>query len=230
MIKIQKCSKHYGHRPVLDKISFSVQPGSRTAVLGGNGAGKTTLLFILAALIRPSGGSVRMGGYSITQHPDIIRRMTGLVAHQPGLYSDLTARENLIFFSRLYDIQNAKHRVQQLLEQVGLARQKDLIVRHFSRGMLQRLAIAKAVLHRPAILLLDEPLTGLDAGARHTLIDILDTGRDREITVLFTTHHFDFARQQADRIILLKDRGIHMDCSAKDVTDFELEDLSGTLK
>ncbi|MDZ7723841.1 MAG: ABC transporter ATP-binding protein [candidate division KSB1 bacterium] len=223
MITVQECSKYYGHRPVLNKISFSVQPGSRTAVLGGNGAGKTTLLFILAALIRPSGGTVRVGGYSVTQYPHIVRKMTGLVAHQPGLYSDLTAYENLMLFSRMYGIQKPAGRVRDLLEQVGLARQNGLFVRHFSRGMLQRLSIAKAILHRPDILLLDEPLTGLDAGAQHALIDILES-RNRNTTIFFTTHRFDFAKQHADRILVLKNLGIRADCSVKDITTLELDD------
>lgn len=221
MITVDTCSKHYGHQTVLDAVSFTVSPGSRAAVLGGNGAGKTTLLYILAALTSPTSGAVLIDNHSVVQCPHVTRRLVGLLTHQPGLYSDLTARENLLFFSRLYGLKEPR-RSDELLEFVGLARHAQRRVREFSRGMLQRLAVAKAVLHRPAVLLLDEPLTGLDANARHILIDLLNQPQQRETTVLFTTHHIEFALKQAHRVLVLKDRTLKMDTPAGHLSAQEL--------
>ena len=225
MIILDTCSKCYGHRTVLDSVHLTIKAGSRVAVLGGNGAGKTTLLYLISALTRPTSGSVMLNGHSVADDPEITRRMVGLLAHQPGLYLDLTARENLIFYSRLYGLKHPVRRVDEMLELVGLMQHCERMVREFSRGMMQRLAIAKALLHRPLVLLLDEPLTGLDAGARRILIDLLHQPQLRQTTVLFTTHHIEFAIQEAERLLVLKSKQIIIDQPVHQVAVKELQHL-----
>jgi heme exporter protein A len=178
MITVRKLVKRFGLKPVLRGMDFSVEPGEFVALLGPNGAGKTTFLRILASLSRPTLGSVNIAGYSLPGQAAAVRRKLGVVSHLPLLYGDLTAEENLRFYARMYNIAHADQRISEVLGMVGLtARRRDL-VRTFSRGMQQRLAIGRAVLHDPEVMLFDEPHTGLDQDACQMLDTVL-----REVAV-----------------------------------------------
>jgi heme exporter protein A len=165
MIEVRKLVKRYGMKTVLRGLDFKVQEGEFVALLGPNGAGKTTFLRILASLSRPSVGHVAIGGYVLPAQAAAVRRRLGVVSHLPLLYGDLTADENLRFFARMYGVAQPEKRISEVLELVGLASRRRDLVRTFSRGMQQRLAIGRAVLHDPEVMLFDEPHTGLDQDA-----------------------------------------------------------------
>ena len=165
MITVKKLVKRFGLKTVLRGLDFHVERGEFVALLGPNGAGKTTFLRILASLSRPTLGDVRIAGYHLPSQAAAVRRRLGVVSHLPLLYGDLTAEENLRFYARMYGLSNADQRVAEVLELVGLAPRRRDLVRTFSRGMQQRLAIGRAVLHDPEVMLFDEPHTGLDQDA-----------------------------------------------------------------
>lgn len=203
MIQVEGLVKNYGMLPVLRGASLHVRPGEFVTLVGANGAGKTTLLRIVATLLRPTAGVVRVGGWPLPQHADKVRRHLGLVSHQALLYGDLTAAENLMFFARLYDLDNREQRVESALREVGLlARQRDA-VRTFSRGMTQRLTLARATLHEPDVLLFDEPYTGLDQEASQLLDALLRQEKARGRTILMITHDLVHGLNQCDRIAIL---------------------------
>jgi heme exporter protein A len=173
-------------------MDFSVAPGEFVAMLGPNGAGKTTFLRILASLSRPTLGSVIIAGYSLPGQAAAIRSRLGVVSHLPLLYGDLTAEENLHFYARMYNLHRPGQRITQVLDLVGLVSRRRDLVRTFSRGMQQRLAIGRAVLHDPEIMLFDEPHTGLDQDACQMLDKVLREVAARGRTVVMTSH--DLAR------------------------------------
>jgi heme exporter protein A len=173
MIELRKLTKSFGSKYALRGVDLRVMPGESLVIFGPNGAGKTTLIRILSSLSRPTSGTVHIGGLNLATHADGIRRYLGVVSHAPLLYDSLTAEENLRFFARLYAMTDPGPRIAAMLEQVGLANRRGDLVRTFSRGMVQRLAIARALLHDPAVLLLDEPDTGLDPQAAEMLHGLL---------------------------------------------------------
>lgn len=194
MIEVQRLVKRFGAKTVLSNLDFQVAEGEFVALMGPNGAGKTTLLRILSSLMKPTYGTIRINGYHLPDQSASVRSRLGVVSHLPLLYGDLTAEENLRFFGKMYSIHSLSARVNEVLELVGLLPRKGDLVRTFSRGMQQRLAIGRAILHDPAVLLLDEPHTGLDQDAcemlDHLLREVAATGR----TVVMTSH--DLARVQ----------------------------------
>jgi heme exporter protein A len=207
MITVKKLVKRFGLKTILRGVDFEVQPGEFVALLGPNGAGKTTFLRILASLSRPSVGEVSISGYKLPQEAAQVRARLGVVSHLPLLYGDLTAEENLRFYARMYNIPDYELRVTEVLEMVGLdARRRDL-VRTFSRGMQQRLAIGRAVLHDPDVVLFDEPYTGLDQDASSMLDEVLKTVAAKGRTVVMTSHDLARAEDLATRFDILS-RGI----------------------
>ena len=186
MIELRKLTKAFGSKYALRGVDLRVMPGESLVIFGPNGAGKSTLIRILSSLSRPTSGTVFIGGLDLATHADGIRRHLGVVSHAPLLYDSLTAEENLRFFAGLYGMADPEPRISALLGQVGLTTRRGDLVRTFSRGMVQRLAIARALLHDPEVLLLDEPDTGLDPQAAEMLHDLLvqvsrgDTGMLRE--------------------------------------------------
>jgi heme exporter protein A len=203
MIKVRKLIKRFGLKTVLRGLDFHVEQGEFVALLGPNGAGKTTFLRILASLSRPSMGGVSIAGYRLPDQASAVRRRLGVVSHQPLLYGDLTAEENLRFYGRMYGVRNLNLRVKEVLELVGLtARRRDL-VRTFSRGMQQRLAIGRAVLHDPDVMLFDEPHTGLDQDASAMLDKVLREVAARGRTVVMTSHDLARAADLASRFDIL---------------------------
>jgi heme exporter protein A len=207
MITVKKLVKRFGLKTVLRGVDFEVQPGEFVALLGPNGAGKTTFLRILASLSRPSIGEVRVAGFRLPNEAAAVRARLGVVSHLPLLYGDLSAEENLRFYGRMYGIVDLEPRITEVLEMVGLdARRKDL-VRTFSRGMQQRLAIGRAVLHDPDVMLFDEPYTGLDQDASSMLDEVLKTVAAQGRTVVMTSHDLARAEDLATRFDILS-RGV----------------------
>jgi heme exporter protein A len=176
--------RRFGERRALDGLDLEVATGETVVVTGPNGAGKTTLLRILATVLRPSEGGVSVAGHELPREAMRARPSIGYIAHDPLVYPGLTARENLELYAALYGVDAG--RVTPALEQVGLAARASDRVREFSRGMLARMAIARATLHDPAILLLDEPTAGLDDDGHGVLLELLARSRDR--TVMIATH------------------------------------------
>jgi len=205
MIEANHIVKVFGMRPVLRGVTLSVTPGEFVSLFGPNGAGKTTFLRILATLSRATGGVVTIGGYPLPQQAQAARGLIGLVSHQPLLYGDLSAQENLQFFARMYGLDGAARdaRIEEVLKAVNLRKRAADLVRTFSRGMQQRLAIARAILHDPPVLLLDEPYTGLDQDSAHMLDGALRDVALRGRTVLMTTHDIQRGLALCDRAAIL---------------------------
>lgn len=169
-VETMHLTKAFGTRKAVDDVSFSLPEGSFLSIFGPNGAGKTTLLRLLSTLARPSGGDARICGIDLREEPDKARGLIGLISHQSMLYPDLTAEENLLLYAELYGVPDRQARVRELLDAVGLSHRRLDQVRTFSRGMTQRVSIARALVHDPAVVFLDEPYSGLDPHA----VDIFD--------------------------------------------------------
>jgi len=203
LISVKGLRKAFGRHRVLRGIDLDIEAGSSVILLGPNGAGKTTLLRILATLSKPTGGDVSIAGVSVNDNPEGIRQYLGLVSHSPLLYGDLSAEENLEFYGRLYGMPKNSDRKKDLLQRVGLYHRRKDLVRTFSRGMVQRMAIARALLHNPPILLLDEPDTGLDPQAAEMMTNLLREIGGSERTIVMTTHHLERGLELADRVTIL---------------------------
>ncbi len=198
-VRARELTKHYGSRTILRRVDLEIAAGEAVALRGGNGAGKTTLLRCLAAITRPTRGEVWWFGHSAYGDP-ARRRCVGMVAHESRLYPHLTLRENLLFAGRMYGIDHPAERANQLLADVGLAEHAQRLPMQVSRGMAQRVAVARALIHEPPILLLDEPFSGLDAEGQAWLTHTLVTLRETGCAICFTTHDEAIADQLADRI------------------------------
>ncbi|SRR5581483_1915254 len=207
MITVKKLVKRFGMKTVLRGVDFEVQPGEFVALLGPNGAGKTTFLRILASLSRPSLGQVNVAGYRLPDQAAAVRARLGVVSHLPLLYGDLTAEENLRFYGRMYGVSKIENRISEVLQMVGLENRRRDLVRTFSRGMQQRLAIGRAVLHDPDVMLFDEPYTGLDQDASSMLDDVLRSVAAQGRTVVMTSHDLARAEDLATRFDILS-RGV----------------------
>jgi len=191
-LEISDVWKYYGDFPALREVALTIEPGSTMALLGRNGAGKTTLLRIIAGLSRPSRGSIKLQG------------SIGILGHGIGVYDELSALENLTLFGRLYGLPDPRKRADEMLERVGLARVRDGLAREFSRGMRQRLAVGRAFLHDPEVLLLDEPFTALDDRAIAVLHAMIKEMRDRGRTIIMSTHQLREALELASHVALLQ--------------------------
>lgn len=203
-IQTQRLSKSLGDRMVLRAIDLEIAAGECVALTGSNGAGKTTLLRCLAAIARPTTGEVRWFGRAAASSPEQ-RRLVGMVAHDSRVYANLTLRENLLFAARMCAVPAPARRAEALLERIGLRSSGDRQVRQISQGMRQRLALARALIHDPPILLLDEPFSGLDVAGREWLAGLLDEQRSGGCAVCFATHGEEQTRQLADRTLVLRD-------------------------
>jgi heme exporter protein A len=202
-IAVEGLRKTFGRREVLKGLSFSLERGGFLSIFGPNGAGKTTTLRVLATLLTPSSGSVTVAGHDVREDPMPVRRAIGLISHNPLLYPDLTAQENLRFYADMYGLAQREARIGELLERLELSHRRYDVVRTFSKGMRQRLAIARAILHRPRVLLLDEPHSGLDPRA----VDILD-GLLAEIrsehTFVMVTHNIAKGLELSTRLMIIE--------------------------
>jgi heme exporter protein A len=200
-IELRGLTRHFGERTALKDVSVSVPAGATLAVLGRNGAGKSTLLRILATLLRPHGGELAVLGEPIPRRAFAVRGRLGLLGHEPLLYRDLTGRENLRYHARLHGV--APARVEELLEAVKMDRRADDPVRLLSRGMVQRVAVCRAVLHAPELLLLDEPRANLDPAASELVEPLI--GKAAGATRVLTSHDPEAALQEADLVLGLQD-------------------------
>ena len=203
LISVHNLIKRFGQKTILRRLDFNVEQGEFVALLGPNGAGKTTFLRILASLSRPTLGEVRIAGHVLPAQATAVRSRLGVVSHLPLLYGDLTAEENLRFFGLLYSIPDLRERISEVLGLIGLLPRRSDLVRTFSRGMQQRLAIGRAVLHDPEVLLLDEPHTGLDQDACDMLDSVLQQVAARGRTVVMTSHDLARAASLARRFDVL---------------------------
>jgi heme exporter protein A len=197
-IEVAELGRAYGERVALAGLTLSVDEGQTLAVFGANGAGKTTLLRILATLLRPHHGTARVLGSELPGEGWAVRGRVGFLGHAPLLYRDLTARENLRFHARLHGVPVA--RIETLLDAVGMKRRGDDPVHTYSRGMVQRVAVCRAVLHEPELLLLDEPLAGLDPGAAAAVEPLISGG-----TRVVISHDVEHGLAEADVVLGLKD-------------------------
>jgi heme ABC exporter ATP-binding subunit CcmA len=191
-LEIDGVWKYFGDFPALRNVALNIEPGSALALLGRNGAGKTTLLRIIAGLSRPSRGSIKLQG------------SIGILGHGIGVYDELSALENLTLFGRLHNLPDPRKRADEMLERVGLARVRDGLAREFSRGMRQRLAVGRAFLHDPEVLLLDEPFTALDDRAIAVLQSMIKDMRDKGRTIIMSTHQLREALELASHVALLQ--------------------------
>ena len=203
LIVVTKLVKRFGPKVVLRGLDFSVQQGEFVALLGPNGAGKTTFLRILSSLSSPTMGRVSVAGHELPRQASAVRLRLGVVSHLPLLYGDLTAEENLRFYGRMYGVLNAAKRIEEVLNLVGLLPRRRDLVRTFSRGMQQRLAIGRAIIHDPEVLLLDEPHTGLDQDACEMLDSVLGQVAARGRTVVMTSHDLTRVEDMASRFDVL---------------------------
>lgn len=224
MISARALVKAFGYKPVLRGLDLDVAEGEFVALLGPNGTGKTTLLRILSGLSRPGFGEARLAGHRLPQEAEAVRGLLGVVSHQPLLYTDLNAEENLRFYAQMYGLARPSARIADVLQRVGLSARRRDPVRGFSRGMQQRLAIARAILHDPQVMLFDEPHTGLDPDASAMLDTLLTEVAARGRTVLMTTHDLGRALSLASRFIILSGGKIAHSAPTAGVTLAELMD------
>jgi heme ABC exporter ATP-binding subunit CcmA len=222
LIETRALTKAYDLLVVLRKLDVQIARGEFVALIGPNGSGKSTLLRLLAGLTRPTSGTILMGGWELPREAAAVRAQVGLVSHKSLLYENLTAHENLRFFARLYHLKSSDERIDALLRQVGLFKRGDSLVRTFSRGMQQRLSIARALLHEPDVLLFDEPYTGLDVDAGRTLDDLLLQARAEGHTIIMTTHELDRAARIANRVLILNRGAVGYDAPASALSAIEL--------
>lgn len=205
LIEVESLRKQYDPprgTVAVDGISFHVDEGEIYSLIGPNGAGKTTTISMLCCLVRPTSGDARVGGYSVTRQPAQVKRLIGVVPQDIALYPDLTARENLLFWGRMYGLRGAelKRRVDEILELIGLTdRQKERLEK-YSGGMKRRVNIGVALLHRPPVLFLDEPTVGIDPQSRRAILDAILEFRKQGMTVLYTTHYIAEAEELSDRV------------------------------
>ncbi len=225
LIEVRGLRKRFGLKTVLRGLTFRAAAGEFVALLGPNGAGKTTFLRILAGLSRPNGGEVRIAGWRLPQQAAAVRRRLGVVFHLPLLYGELTAAENLRFFGHLYGVEALAERSDALLHLVGLFHRRRDLVRTFSRGMQQRLAIARALLHEPDVLLLDEPYTGLDQDASATLDQVLQRVADQGHTIIMASHQLNRVAALATRFDVLSRGRVAASRGRADLSDAELLDF-----
>ena len=204
-VTVDEVSRHFGRRRAVSRVSFVARRGCIIGLLGPNGAGKSTVLTMLATLLRPSSGSIRYGDMQAADAPPALRGRIGVLGHDLFLYPELTARENLAFFAGLYGRRDADDGARAALVRAGLADRSDDLVSSFSRGMRQRVALERALIHDPRLVLLDEPFTGLDQASTSALVTRLRGLRESGAAIVLATHDLDVAEGLLDEAIVLRD-------------------------
>ncbi|MDH3943846.1 MAG: ABC transporter ATP-binding protein [Anaerolineae bacterium] len=211
LIQTTDLTKSFGEVTAVDGLSISIPPGEIFGLLGPNGAGKTTTLRMLTALIAPTGGEARVAGHTIGADDYHVRKNVGILTESPGLYDRLSAERNLDFFARLYEVEDIPGQVERYLRMLGLWDRRGDEVGKFSKGMRQKIAIARALLHEPVVLLLDEPTSGLDPEAARTVRHFIGELRAGGRAILICTHNLDEADRLCDRIAIFKSRLLALD-------------------
>jgi len=215
MIEIKKLTKQADNKLILRGVDLSIKKGETVAILGPNGAGKSTLLKVLATLIKPTSGQVMVNGLELRKNQREIKNLLGYLPHSSLLYDHYSPLENLVFFGNIYGVKDVEQKARKLVKDVGLSFFLNEPVKNFSRGMIQRIAIARAIIHDPEILLLDEPHTGLDQGAISILNNVILSMKEKGTTTLIVTHDFKQAAEICDRVIIVK--------NGKIVDDFRIQ-------
>ncbi|MDT8306997.1 MAG: ABC transporter ATP-binding protein [Anaerolineae bacterium] len=206
MIETQNLTKHFGDILAVDNLTLSIPPGQVFGFLGPNGAGKTTTVRMLATLIGPTSGTATVAGYALDGEEQSIRRHVGILTETPGLYERLSAARNLEIFANLYEVEDVAGQVEKFLRMLGLWERRQETAGTFSKGMKQKLAIARALLHEPQVLFLDEPTAGLDPEASRLVRDFVSELRAEGRTIFITTHNLDEAERLCDRIAVFNQR------------------------
>ncbi|MCX8084239.1 MAG: ABC transporter ATP-binding protein [Calditerrivibrio sp.] len=225
LLTVENLKKKYGENEALKGVSFSLQHGDFLSIFGPNGAGKSTLLKLLSAQSRATGGKIYYEGKEISELEDDFRSKFGVISHQPFLYENLSAYDNLRFYGRLYGVSNLPFRIKEILELVELYHRKDDLVRNFSRGMLQRLSIARALIHNPDIIFLDEPYTGLDQHASNILTKILKELFSNKKTIIMVTHNLSKGFSLSTKVAILKNGLIPFFKEKEEINEYEFEDI-----
>lgn len=224
-VEVNGISKHFGPATALAGVDFSLAAGEFLTIFGPNGAGKTTMMRIIATLARPSSGSVRIFGQDVARADAGIRHRIGLVTHKSLLYASLSALENVAFFARMFGIDHAADRAREILVKMGLEHRIDDPLRTYSRGMEQRCAIARALVHDPDILLLDEPFSGLDPDAAERLQNLLASRDQTAGTVILTSHDLTRGAEIASRVAILARGRLVFDAPADQVAAGTMPDV-----
>lgn len=212
-LRVRGLEKSFGEWPVLWDLDLTVPWGELLVLFGANGAGKTTLLRALSTQIKPDAGALQVAGYNQSRNPSAVRRRVGVVGHQTFLYDDLTCWENLVHYGRLFGLENCGSRADQALSQLGLTHRADRRVRTLSNGMQKRLSVARAILHQPVLLLLDEPSAGLDRESVGMLRSLLEEWTEAGRSVIMTTHDLELGLSWAHRAAILSGGKIHFPAS-----------------
>ena len=207
-IQVQDLHRSFGKNRAVEGVSFDVLRGEIFSLLGPNGAGKTTLISMLSCLLKPDSGDALVMGHSISAEPQLVKASIGVVPQEVALYSDLSARENLLFWGKMQGMRGARlaGRVDDVLDVIGLSDRHKERVSTYSGGMKRRVNIAVALLHRPALVIMDEPTVGIDPQSRRSILDNVKQLRDQGMTVLYTTHYMEEAQELSDHVGIM-DRG-----------------------
>lgn len=217
MISIKNLHKSFGKKRILRDMNLKIEKGEFFVLFGPNGAGKTTLIKILSTLARPTSGEIEINGFSISEDSMDVRRSIGVLSHNPLLYDDLTLNENLAFYSRMYGLKKTDKDLFSLIKSVGLLHRSNDKVGEFSRGMKQRAAVARVILHNPQVLLLDEPYTGLDFRAWDMLNGMLKKYHESDKTIFLITHNVELGHANGERLAILANGNVAFDCQKKDI-------------
>jgi ABC-2 type transport system ATP-binding protein len=204
MIEAVGLTKRFATVTAVDNLSFAVEAGEVFGLLGPNGAGKTTTIRMLSALVGPTAGEARVAGYQLGKEDNQIRRKIGILTEAPGLYDGLSAERNMAFYAEMYDVADVAAQVEKYLRMLGLWERRHELVSQFSKGMRQKLAIARALLHEPAVLFLDEPTSGLDPEMARLVRGFIDELRSEGRTIVLTTHNLDVADRLCDRVGVIR--------------------------
>ena len=211
MIQIRNLTKKFGNLTAVDNLTLDVQEGEVFGFLGPNGAGKTTTVRMLTCLVGPTSGQATVNGLQVGRDDTAIRRSVGILTETPGLYDRLSAEKNLTIFANLYEVEDVAGQVERYLRLLGLWERRDDLAGNFSKGMKQKLAICRALLHEPRVLFLDEPTSGLDPEAAKLVRDFIEDIKEHGRTIFLCTHNLDEADRLCDRIGVIKQRLLTVD-------------------
>ncbi|SDC40110.1 MULTISPECIES: heme ABC exporter ATP-binding protein CcmA [unclassified Candidatus Frackibacter] len=224
LLAVKELKKDIGKKNILSDINFSLNQGEVLSIFGPNGAGKTTLLKLLSTVTDLTTGELKIAGESVVENTIHLRKDIGVISHHTFLYGDLTAYENLKFYGEMYGVNNLKDRIFDVIDEVGLNFCLHDLVRTFSRGMKQRLSIARAILHFPEILLLDEPYTGLDQHAIEMLNRVINGLNTTQRTIVMITHNFQQGLNLSDRFLILVNGRVRFEGVSNDFNLLELQE------